>query len=216
MSSAFILMFHSSLAHEQYRMDTHESGAMVIASLHGFLLNGRPLRVSWGKERYRRPSTANASISPVSRLMMITQGGLSSPPRSHLSPIGIAGHSGLTTLSHYSPLSPQEVSGSPSNSLQAPVNYSAYHGYLVPAYGGYYGFAAGPRHSGYSSPSHHHPQHMGGMTSHMGHSFAASGYGPQPSIYEGSPSMSGKALSGTTTAASNSPPAPSSPSTLEK
>lgn len=197
-------------------MDTHESGAMVIASLQSFLLNGRPLRVSWGKERYRRPSTANASMSPASRMLMLTQGGLSSPSHSHLSPVVIAGHSGLSTSAHYSPLSPQEGSGSPPN-----VNYTAYQGYMVPAYGGYYGYATGPpQHSGYRSPSHHHPQHMGGMTSHMGHSFAAAGYGPSAGShqfsYDVSPSRSGKGSSETTTAASNSPPAPSSPSTLAK
>ena len=211
-------------------MDSHESGAMVITSLQGFTLNGRPLRVSWGKERYRRSSNANSTMRPSSRMTMVMSqdGGLSSPPHSHLSPVGGGGHqSGLTTPSHYSPISPLEMSGSATpNSHQPSGSYTAYHqGYMVPAYGGYYGYATGHPHphSGYSSPSHHHhPQHMGGMVSHMSHPFAAgTGYGPSgsgsyQSSYAGSPSRSGKGSSGTTTVASNSPPAPSSPSTLAK
>ncbi|KAJ2571534.1 E3 ubiquitin-protein ligase pub1 [Coemansia sp. RSA 1813] len=43
------------------KMDTHENAAMAITQLNGSVLNGRPVRCSWGKDRVPDPKSAFGS-----------------------------------------------------------------------------------------------------------------------------------------------------------
>ncbi|KAJ1730489.1 E3 ubiquitin-protein ligase pub1 [Coemansia biformis] len=45
------------------KMDTHESAAMAITQLSGTLLNSRPMRCSWGKERVADPKNAFGAMA---------------------------------------------------------------------------------------------------------------------------------------------------------
>ncbi|KAJ1947461.1 E3 ubiquitin-protein ligase pub1 [Kickxella alabastrina] len=45
------------------KMDTHENAAMAITQLNGAMINGRPLKCSWGKDRLMDPKAAFGAIA---------------------------------------------------------------------------------------------------------------------------------------------------------
>ncbi|KAJ1973583.1 E3 ubiquitin-protein ligase pub1, partial [Dimargaris cristalligena] len=81
------------------KMDTHENAAAAIATLNGTVLNGRPLKCSWGKDR---PGDAVAA-------MAVTGGMTAPPPPYGMNPI--AGGYGSPAAAGYPPVPPPHYAG---------------------------------------------------------------------------------------------------------
>ncbi|KAF2859997.1 hypothetical protein K470DRAFT_258346 [Piedraia hortae CBS 480.64] len=99
------------------KMDTHENAATAICNLHGYNINGRPLKCSWGKDRdgYAPVPTTAAFAPPTAAFF--PQYGQPSP----MSPQGATGPGALHYPQHHASGSwaPQQLPSHPMHSATA-------------------------------------------------------------------------------------------------
>lgn len=114
------------------KMDSHENAAMAICQLNGYMVNGRPLKCSWGKDRnpnHHQQFDPNHQYSPQ---------GPQAP--------GYPGAPGAYPYNQYGGAygPPGQQSGYAGPQAQSPAGYGPQMGYNGPPSAGGYGRGQGP------------------------------------------------------------------------
>ncbi|KAJ1955789.1 E3 ubiquitin-protein ligase pub1 [Dispira parvispora] len=139
------------------KLDTHENAANAIVSLHGMVVNGRPLRCSWGKDRAAGAAamgTAPLGVPPMyggSTMQPYPPAGYPYAPGYHPSD----GNGMLVFNSPHGGLQPNNGYDAVYNSGAYPPPYYGYEPNTIPAST----VSTGTTSSAFSAPPVHHSEY---------------------------------------------------------